>query len=47
VWNGHRIRRDRNQRNTHGRPLVIYSVPHMYNTQDYACPADQHILVSE
>lgn len=35
VWNSHQIRPTKNQNCPHGRPVVMYSVPALYETQTY------------
>ena len=35
LWNTHHIRNTKNANCPHGRPLVMYSVPTLYNTHNY------------
>ena len=35
VWNAHHIRPTKNQNCPNGRPLVMYSLPALYNTRNY------------
>lgn len=35
VWNAHQIRPTKNQNCPNGRPVVMYSVPSLYNTYSY------------
>ena len=41
VWNSHRIRPSRNERVPAGRPVVMYSVPQLYQTRDYLQQVDR------
>ncbi|XP_033731739.1 uncharacterized protein LOC117321431 [Pecten maximus] len=41
TWNAHHIRPTKNQNCPHGRPLVMYSLPHMYNTTRYLQNLDE------
>ncbi|XP_033646691.1 uncharacterized protein LOC117305911 [Asterias rubens] len=40
-WNSHRIASSRNRHGPFGRPMVMYTVPQLYGTQDYTVPV-QH-----
>ncbi|KAK1168043.1 hypothetical protein AOXY_G10881 [Acipenser oxyrinchus oxyrinchus] len=42
VWNSHVIRPSKNDKVPHGRPSVMYSVPELYDTQDYLCGITPH-----
>lgn len=44
TWNSHRIRPSRNQRVPSGRPIVLYTLPHLENTHDYMQPLDADVL---
>ena len=35
TWNGHRIRKAKNQRTPNGRPLVLYNFPELCGTEDF------------
>lgn len=35
LWNCHRIRRSRNAVSPSGRPLILYSFPHLFGTANY------------
>ena len=35
VWNAHRIRTTKNANLVGGKPLLLYSIPHMYGADDY------------
>ncbi|ROJ26374.1 hypothetical protein DPX16_12536 [Anabarilius grahami] len=43
TWNSHLIRPSRNSLIPHGRPDVMYTLPELYDTEDYIC----HILVED
>lgn len=38
AWNNHRIRPVHNSRSPHGRPSIMYAVPHLYEATDYLHP---------
>ncbi|XP_062605262.1 uncharacterized protein LOC134267055 [Saccostrea cucullata] len=38
LWNTHRMRRNQNQVAPSGRPLTMYQIPHLYGTENHACP---------
>lgn len=38
IWNSHRIGPSRNQNVPSGRPLLMYSIPELYDQQDYLVP---------
>ncbi len=40
VWNAHRIRPSANERVPSGRPLIMYTLPQVYNTRDYSQPVE-------
>lgn len=40
MWDGHRIRRNKQDHVSHGRPLVMFEIPHIYGTRDYMCHVD-------
>ena len=44
VWNSHRIRPSRNDAVPSGRPIVMYSLPSVYGTQDYIQQVDEDIV---
>ena len=41
LWDGHRIRKNKQDHVTHGRPLTMYQLPQVYGTRDYLLPVDQ------
>ncbi|XP_039617552.1 uncharacterized protein LOC120534210 isoform X2 [Polypterus senegalus] len=48
LWNMHRIRPQRNSNSPHGKPFIMYTVPHLYGAEDNFCPCSvQDIEVCE
>ncbi|KAK1154813.1 hypothetical protein AOXY_G27781 [Acipenser oxyrinchus oxyrinchus] len=37
LWNNHRIRPSRNQVSPHGRPVIMYTLPHLHGAQSQLC----------
>ncbi|KAL3879037.1 hypothetical protein ACJMK2_031351 [Sinanodonta woodiana] len=45
VWNTHCIRPSKNQNVPSGRPCVLYTMPLLYGTQDYATNVDPDTII--
>ncbi|XP_033101304.1 uncharacterized protein LOC117104552 [Anneissia japonica] len=41
VWNCHNIRRSKNENVPDGRPVVMYTMPLLYETRDYLIATEQ------
>ncbi|MGH0137101.1 UNVERIFIED_CONTAM: hypothetical protein FKN15_062854 [Acipenser sinensis] len=46
IWNTHRIRAQRNSTAPQGRPLMMYTVPHLYGAEDHLCPCTMENIVN-
>ncbi|MGH0143290.1 UNVERIFIED_CONTAM: hypothetical protein FKN15_078329 [Acipenser sinensis] len=46
LWNTHRIRAQRNSTAPQGRPLMMYTVPHLYGFEDHLCPCTMENIVN-
>lgn len=44
IWDGHRIRKSKEEHVVNGRPLMMYELPELYNTNDYLLPVNQDKL---
>ena len=44
IWNIHRIRPTRNQNVPSGKPCILYTMPELYNTYDYAIQVEPAII---
>ena len=40
VWNSHKLQTQRNQTGPTGRPMIMYTMPQMYNTRNYEQQVD-------
>ncbi|OWF45984.1 hypothetical protein KP79_PYT15442 [Mizuhopecten yessoensis] len=38
LWNFHLLRKSRNDQLAHGRPIIMYTSPELYDTLDYVYP---------
>ncbi|XP_038045246.1 uncharacterized protein LOC119719823 [Patiria miniata] len=41
VWDGHLIRKSKQEHVTHGRPLLMFQLPEVYGTRDHLKPVEQ------
>lgn len=41
LWDGHRIRKNKQEHVVYGRPLVMFELPQLYDTRDYIKPVNQ------
>ncbi|KAK1175702.1 hypothetical protein AOXY_G391 [Acipenser oxyrinchus oxyrinchus] len=46
IWNTHRIRAQRNTTAPQGRPLMMYTVPHLYGAEDHQCPCSMENIAN-
>lgn len=45
-WNSHLIRPSKNVNVPHGRPDIMYTVPELYDTEDYLCDVSEQDIIS-
>ncbi|MGH0135050.1 UNVERIFIED_CONTAM: hypothetical protein FKN15_056488 [Acipenser sinensis] len=46
IWNTHPIRAQRNRTTPHGRPLIMYTLPHLYGVADHLCPSSRDDILN-
>ncbi|MGH0118844.1 UNVERIFIED_CONTAM: hypothetical protein FKN15_056231 [Acipenser sinensis] len=46
IWNTHPIRAQRNRTTPHGRPLIMYTLPHLYGVADHFCPSSRDEILN-
>ncbi|MGH0130340.1 UNVERIFIED_CONTAM: hypothetical protein FKN15_042621 [Acipenser sinensis] len=46
IWNTHPIRAQRNRTTPHGRPLIMYILPHLYGVADHLCPSSRDDILN-
>lgn len=44
IWNCHHMRHCKNQNVPHGRPLVLYSIPWLFQSEDYLQPVQPEVF---
>ena len=44
VWNSHKIRPSKNAVSPHGRPYIMYNLPHLYGVTDHLKNVDQNLI---
>ncbi|MGH0118845.1 UNVERIFIED_CONTAM: hypothetical protein FKN15_056232 [Acipenser sinensis] len=46
IWNTHPIHAQRNRTTPHSRPLIMYTLPHLYGVADHLCPSSRDDILN-